>query len=354
MMNEQMRSFVIRRSDIRHSYWPRLGLRPALSICRSPRLPGFTLVELLVVIAIIGVLVALLLPAIQAAREAARRTSCNNNLRQATLAAINYQSAKTYFPSATTNVGLAPTSTTTYSFVASILPYMEEASLRELVNMDVEWDDPQNQKARETPLPALKCPTQDPVEPMYIHLPGVSGSLEDSDLAVHYTAVMGAKDSGCPQPSSSQYLLDCTINTSAGHVAINGIMYYDTPTKLCRTKPKDITDGLSKTFLLGEQSWDAGFHRSWIVGRQGGIVYCGNNVRYTILTAARRPAPGSTAIQVEANDTSFGSKHPGGVHFSNADGSVKFVSENTSIEILRAAASRAGPRVGEEVLITDF
>src|SRR5690606_16825464 len=157
-----------------------------------------------------------------------------------------------------------------------------------------------------------------------------------------YTAVMGAKEGDdCPAVAPyPQYTLDCTSN-EAGHAANTGIMYSDIryktgePPKLCRTRPKAVTDGLSKTFLYGEQSWDAGYHRAWIVGRAGHYVYSGNNVRYSIHYGAREPQPGTPAVDVGGNDNSFGSKHPGGCHFSNADGSVHFFSENTAVEILQ-------------------
>jgi prepilin-type N-terminal cleavage/methylation domain-containing protein len=309
---------------------------------------AFTLIELLVVIAIIGVLVALLLPAVQAAREAARRTSCINKLKQATLAAINYQDARRHFPPA---AAATPASNSrTYSYVAVLLPYFEEASLHELVDTNFTWNHTANQTARLMPLPALKCPSQGASELMLTHMPGSSGNLVESDLAVHYRAVMGAKLGDCPLDSGDIYTVDCDLNTSAGHVATNGIMYYDVPGKLCRTQPKHITDGLSKTFLLGEMSWDAGGHRSWIVGREGGIVYSGANMRYSLHYGAARVQPGTGAIVVDRNDISFGSKHPGGAHFSKADGSVQFVSENTAIEVLRRAASRAGGEAtGEEI-----
>ena len=317
---------------------------------RLPQKDGFTLIELLVVIAIIGILVALLLPAVQAAREAARRTSCSNKIRQATLAASLYQEARGHYPPAAT-IGPNNATAGTYSYVALILPYVEEASVRNLVDTDLSWDDPKNQAAAETPLPFLQCPTQGPVEMVYTNATGGSGTLTESNLAVHYTAVMGAKrGDDCPQDPTEIYTYDCSISTGASNAAINGIMYYDRKDKPCTTRPKDVTDGLSKTFLLGEQSWDAGFHRAWIAGRQGGICYSGNNMRYTLNTAARKPPPNSSAIPVPANDTSFGSKHPGGAHFSCADGSVKFVSENTSIEVLRAYASRAG----EEIVDADL
>jgi prepilin-type N-terminal cleavage/methylation domain-containing protein len=297
---------------------------------------GFTLVELLVVIAIIGILVALLLPAIQSAREAARRTSCNNKIRQATLATILYQENYKHFPPSMTY----PTAAAGVSYISLILPFAEDEALRRLIDTNYLWSDPQNQKARETPLPVFKCPSQSEFEQMFVYVPPTVGDLEDGNLAVHYTAVLGAKRKDCPQAANEIYTVDCGISAAAGHAATNGIMYHDTPTKPCKTRPKDITDGLSKTFLFGEQSWDAGYHRVWIVGRQGNFFYSGNNVIYSINSAARIPQPGSPALPAAANDTSYGSKHPGGTHFANADGSVRFVSENTNIDLLQKAAAR--------------
>jgi prepilin-type N-terminal cleavage/methylation domain-containing protein len=309
---------------------------------------GFTLIELLVVIAIIGILIALLLPAVNAAREAARRTSCANQIRQAALATINYQSAHKHFPSACKLV--RANSTRAHSHVAQILPYIEEEALRQLVKLDYLWTDPENETARETPLPFLKCPSQDSIERMYTPLP--PASLEQGDLAVHYKPVLGAKDvpddgsDPCPQAATARYPLDCTLSSSGGYAATSGIMHHDiivnsTTIKPCKTKPKDVTDGLSKTFLLGELSWDAGYHRAWLVGREGGLIYGGANMSYTIKTAARNPQPGSPAIDVDANDNSFGSKHPAGAHFVFADCSTRFFSENTALEVLKSFATRA-------------
>ena len=103
---------------------------------------GFTLVELLVVIAIIGILVALLLPAIQAARESARRTQCKNNVRQLSLAVLNYESANKHLPPGTV-VDLTVTSTGnngSWGVHGRILPYLEQANLYENVNLEVAWD----------------------------------------------------------------------------------------------------------------------------------------------------------------------------------------------------------------------
>ena len=313
---------------------------------------GFTLVELLVVIAIIGVLVALLLPAVQAAREAARRTSCANKLRQVSLGAILHEESLNFFPPAARRRDDS-TSNTTFSFVAVILPYLENSQLHDLVDYNFPWNHENNRNARETPLELFRCPSQG-LDKVWLHPPGQPGDAVDSDMAAHYRAVMGAKseqEMAAPclkdqkQPPEQIYKTDC-LTTSAGNAAINGVMYYDRPNKPARTRSKDVTDGLSNTFLIGEMSWEAGNFRTWIVGREGGICYSGSNVTYSLNMGARELEPGSTAIQVLANETSFGSKHPGGCHFSLADGSVQFVAVDASIHTLRAYASR---NVGEVI-----
>jgi prepilin-type N-terminal cleavage/methylation domain-containing protein/prepilin-type processing-associated H-X9-DG protein len=313
---------------------------------------GFTLVELLVVIAIIGVLVALLLPAVQAAREAARRTSCANKLRQVALAALMHEESLKFFPPAARRRDDS-TSNTTFSYVAVVLPYLENSQLHDLVDYNYPWNHENNRNARETPLELFRCPSQ-PMDKVRLHQPGQPGDAEDSDMAAHYKAVMGAKSekemaSPClkdqKQSPDQIYKIDC-LTTTAGNAAINGVMYYDRPNKPAKTRSKDVTDGLSNTFLIGEVSWEAGNFRQWIVGREGGICYSGSNVSYTLNTASRTPEPGSTAIEVLPNEASFGSKHPGGCHFSLADGSVQFVAEDASIHTLRAYASR---NVGEVI-----
>src|SRR5687767_5495277 len=123
---------------------------------------AFTLVEVLIVVAIIGVLVALLLPAVQGAREAARRTSCQNNLRQIALAVHNYQDARRiYPPSAEFPVGAAISGNNgSWSIHGRILPYMEEGNAYNRVNLNVAWDAQAN-----TGVPTMRvgnyvCPTE--------------------------------------------------------------------------------------------------------------------------------------------------------------------------------------------------
>src|SRR3954447_23712698 len=147
------------------------------------KLRGFTLVELLVVIAIIGILVALLLPAIQAARESARRTQCKNQIRQVGLAILNYEVARKQFSS---SIGPGP-----YGYIASILGYFEEQSLRDLIDTSVRWSDPKNDRMRDKALPFLRCPTQVAAEPTQIYDVGLGNSFQslDTPLRAHYYAV---------------------------------------------------------------------------------------------------------------------------------------------------------------------
>src|SRR5690606_23604475 len=105
---------------------------------------AFTLVELLVVIAIIGSLVGLLLPAVRAAREAARRTSCSNQIRQVGLAAHNYLSSQRAFPPSSRSPDPGVVQESGFSFLALLLPYHENSALHDLIRLDLAWTDPLN------------------------------------------------------------------------------------------------------------------------------------------------------------------------------------------------------------------
>ncbi|MFM7976852.1 MAG: DUF1559 domain-containing protein, partial [Pirellula sp.] len=139
------------------------------------RSSGFTLVELLVVIAIIGILVGLLLPAVQAAREAARRMSCSNNMRQISLAALNYEAAYKRLPASRisrTADRLGPASG--ISVHARLLPFMEATSTYALINFGVDWNDPLNDVARLTSVATFRCPS-DPAT----GIPGTAGGINN-------------------------------------------------------------------------------------------------------------------------------------------------------------------------------
>jgi hypothetical protein len=224
-----------------------------------------------------------------------------------------------------------------------ILPHIEEEGVKGLVNLNGVYGDASNKAAYDAPLAIFKCPSQDNSEYMFGLIYDTTGKIDLDNLASHYEPVMGGKIQDCSgtTQSSKVYTLDCGYTAAAGHVAINGIMFPDTKEIPCRTRSGQITDGLSKTFLLGELSWDAVCHRRWLVGQVSNYIYSGKNMMYSINSRPRLTLP-AFATATPANDTSFGSKHLGGAHFSNADGSVQFFSDDTSIDILRAASSRAG------------
>jgi len=312
---------------------------------------GFTLVELLVVIAIIGVLIALLLPAVQAAREAARRADCANRCRQICLATHLHLSTRQEYPPSSGDPFQKDTINIQFSFLALILPYHEDTALHNLIDFTKTWDDGANDKARNTPVPNFKCPSHEPSEVLFVQR-GSSYVIEDSDLAAHYFAVMGAKQS-CPSPPGDPYTIVAPVNTTCsetGGYATNGIMYPNS-----KTRPKDVTDGTSNTFLIGEISWNAYGNRTWFVGSihtNQEWAYSGRNIAYPMYTASRFKTLNDffnrTNQAYPNNDTSFGSAHVAGTHFGFADGSVRYVSENVDLGVLRAHASRAAGETSVE------
>jgi prepilin-type N-terminal cleavage/methylation domain-containing protein/prepilin-type processing-associated H-X9-DG protein len=337
---------------------------------------GFTLVELLVVIAIIGVLVALLLPAIQAAREAARRTDCINRIRQLVLAAQNYNAATKVLPPH----GDWPTA---LSSQARLLPYMENQSVLTLVNQKAHWRDASNQTALNTSLPFLRCPSANPTELTYINGRDTS-TAKETNLKCHYVGNLGARPSACnavfgtlaPDNTYDQYPPDqtqppslsnmgCTDDPAtipsttapppvndpgappgAGGAAINGTIY-----PLSKLDLKRITDGTSNTIMYGEMSWDMGPQEPWIVGstsRNGtdaytssfGVLYNSKCVRWG--PNARKFIGSNGNIEAVLVNVSYGSNHPGGTHVGFCDGSTRFIRDEIDVTgVYRRLASRA-------------
>ena len=326
--------------------------------CLGEKRHGFTLVELLVVIAIIGVLVGLLLPAIQAAREAARRSQCLNNEKQIALAILNYESSLKELPPSST-VG-------SYGFLAVTLPYHEGQNLYDQLDFTRRPSD-ENMPQENS---FVKCPSQNKSELTWQYSQTtLSDTLVDSTQRGHYYAVMGGKINdkcltsiepfelrGC----NPELLMNACNNSdrARGGIAVNGCMY-----PLSRVKLKEVTDGQSNTFLFGEVSWDYGRSGAWYLGSltyagdfdtpeqvrasmepNGAGVWVQNSaqIRWGLLErsneseANMRPTP----MKACQSDLSFGSRHPGGCHFCLADGSARFVNEDTDVMVLRYYASR--------------
>src|SRR5689334_2532117 len=209
-------------------------------ISKRHRRAGFTLIELLVVIAIIGVLIALLLPAVQAAREAARRTQCANNLMQLSIALQNYQSAHEVLPPGVVDVaGPIRNVGKGYHFgwVPQVLPYIEEGNVQNHLNFKVGVYHPANDTARAVQIRTLMCPS-DP------------GSFSSGGPPAG-TALPGGMPAAGP-PTGSSYAgcyhdIEAPINTNNA-----GVLFLNS-----RIRDEDVKDGLSNTIFLGEHVADS-------------------------------------------------------------------------------------------------
>jgi prepilin-type N-terminal cleavage/methylation domain-containing protein len=281
---------------------------------------GFTLVELLVVIAIIGILIALLLPAVQAAREAARRSQCLNNLKQLSLGLHNYHDAFKTFPPPGIN-------SNQMSWHVLLLPFIEQTALHDQFNFDAGYYTGAGKMPNSlTRVDAFLCPSNsDDADER-------SASEQIGGVYVftwHYFGVMGPF--GYNTTMAQDY--KCTGPTEAfGGWCTQGAIVYPNGQKIA-----SFLDGTSNTLLLGELAYpDFAHRRSWVRGYYSdtrGTLFPGSkNVRYPI---------NSEDISTWNNDA-FGSNHPGGCQFSIADGSGRLVSETIDMVVYRSIASRNG------------
>jgi prepilin-type N-terminal cleavage/methylation domain-containing protein/prepilin-type processing-associated H-X9-DG protein len=336
---------------------------------------GFTLVELLVVIAIIGLLVALLLPAIQSAREASRRTVCTNNLKQIALALLNYESAAGQFPlgSYTSATEDHPAEEDGLSWGTQILPQLEEQPLFDrLKNNDVPFfkgnpwvtNYPPTQKGifttantaglrpiagGETVLSMFVCPSVDlpPVVPNGAYF-GQAGDLINTGYATaHYKGSRGMCDRGMfwpPKEGAAEY--DCTWGDLNGDGTIDIIHRHP----MTRVRLKDVTDGASKTLTVGEAAY---FVRSasfpvWlgIYGDDGAVMFktedpigCNMAGNRTFPLTTSQITAMNLPEGTESDDCSFG-WHTGGAFFAFVDGHVQFLSENIDVRTYRLLGDR--------------
>ena len=294
------------------------------------RAAAFSLVELLVVIAIIGVLVALLLPAVQAAREAARRMSCGNNLRQIGVAMHNHHDARKIFPVG----GKSPNE---LAWSVFLLPYMEQQAIHDLVNLGPGLYTDLNKKSVATNrIGTYLCPSS-------IHDRGnlphtVVGPPEHVNgvdpYTLHYYGVMGPK--GVNPQTNTPFKFDAL--SSHGGFALQGVFLKD-----ATVRTRDISDGTSKTFAIGEMSRiDYPRFRTWIRGPSLVQTFSGVQRKSAIGGSKNLGLAINDPEPADFNDASFGSAHPSGTHFLYCDGSADFLTEQTSLTVLLSLASRNG------------
>lgn len=306
---------------------------------------GFTLVELLVVIAIIGVLVGLLLPAVQAARGAARAMQCKNNLKQIGLAFHNYESTYRTFPpgfiSQTTGpwsgVGNDPVPEIGpgWSALAMILPQIEEAALYEQIDFGRPITDVANQSARSSEVPSYRCPGDTWRDPVSVW----PTSIGIDDLAAtSYVGLLGGADPSGNGPTGS-YL------ARYEETPFNGMFHRNKA-----IRHSDILDGTSNTIGMGERS--SMFAPSgWAGVIPGGETVFSQDVagqRGQVVGDTVRPAITMVTVHVRSGGPNaptgspggFWGPHFGGAHFLLMDGSTRGIPTQVDIEIFRALAGR--------------
>jgi prepilin-type N-terminal cleavage/methylation domain-containing protein/prepilin-type processing-associated H-X9-DG protein len=287
------------------------------------RRAGFTLIELLVVIAVIAMLIALLLPAVQACREAARRAQCVNNLMQLGLAVQNYESSHEVFPPGVVNdTGPVLDQPKGYHFgwLVRILPYCEMRNIYNHVNLKLGLYETQNFTTRTTLVTSFLCPSDNRVN-----------RAINNVVLTNYV--------GCHND------VETPID-----VKNNGVFFLNAAVRY-----EDISDGSSQTIFLSEKLND-GTGQGWASGTRASLRNVGTGINGAV------NVPGSPASEI-ARDASadptapkftpgtpsfvggFASQHPGGANFSFGDGSVHFLKNSIGVGVLKLLANRADDEV---------
>ncbi len=272
------------------------------------RRSGFTLVELLVVIAIIGVLVALLLPAVQAAREAARRTTCQNHLRQHGIALLAFADRRHELPIGCVECRVRPATGERrfHSWQTWLLPFLEQTPLFDSIDLSLPAYQGVNMVANRQHVPVFLCPSTEQTRTASISSKWMGAAFTD------YGGLYGVEGTGNDNPdwTAMQTLCDEAL----------GVFVYEEPVPL-----RAITDGTSHTVAIGEM-----LHR-----RDSGQCEWANG--HTVFAQEK-----STPVNVSSSlGNDLGSPHPGGALAVACDGHVEFLADELDVVVMAALMTRA-------------
>lgn len=298
---------------------PEHNASPSASAKRVTARRGFTLIELLVVIAIIAILIALLLPAVQQAREAARRTTCKNNLAQFGLALHNYELAFEVLPPGSV-AAASPVSTEEkgyhMSWIVQILPYLDQAPLYRHIDFRESAYAKENAEVRAATISVVQCAS----EPNTNTRNGPHGQVSSSSYAACYH--------------------DVEAQIAADN---HGVMFLNSSVPI-----NDIPDGSTNTIFVGEKFIERGKDLGWMSGTRATLRNTGTSINANVPERFGNNSPDEQKPGPK-DVGGFGSFHTGGANFTFGDGSVRFLSESIDPQVYQYLGNRAdGKLLGDQ------
>ena len=377
-----------------------MNVLPNIGFSQKRRLSGFTLVELLVVIAIIGILVGLLLPAVQSAREAARRMQCTNNLKNLALAALNFESANRGLPYSAITKNNSQTPYIPYdpsgpdapspgtvggtqgrcSGMVPLLPFAEQSNVYPLYCFNKDWSDPSNTAPLMLKFPLMKCPSTpaddvltypallatyiSPANKNAAFAPPASGSTTTNVLGAALYASTKCTPTGWVGDYASMSQVKTKKNAAGAEIAFANplvtVPFAGTGSKgasvqNAKTSLGTITDGTSHTTLYSERS---GRSKQYYTGSTSdstpiltGAIWADADNRITVTGthADGKNAIGTGPCVINCNNQQgdIYSFHTGGANVAYVDGHVSFVSKSIDVNILVPLVTRGGGEIGD-------